>query len=156
MSVLNEFKAFAIRGNMIDLVVGVILGAAFTGVVNALVNEVIMPPLGLLVGEVDFGDLFVVLREGNPPRPYLTAAAAERAGAVTLDYGLAINSFVSFFIVSFAVFLLVKAMNRMRQKVDATNGGPATRECPFCIAQVSSRATRCPQCTSDLSSQPGT
>ncbi|MGI8922881.1 MAG: large conductance mechanosensitive channel protein MscL [Fimbriimonadales bacterium] len=154
MSVLSEFKAFAIRGNMIDLVVGVILGAAFTTVVNALVNEVIMPPLGLLVGEVDFGDLFVVLREGNSPGPYSTVGAAEKAEAVTLNYGRAINSFVAFFIVSFVVFLLVKAMNRMRQRIDAANGEPATQECPFCITQVSSRATRCPQCTSELATTP--
>ena len=149
MSILSEFKAFAVRGNMIDLVVGVIVGAAFTSVVNALVNDVIMPPLGLLVGRVDFAALFVVLRQGSPPGPYPTVAAAKNAGAVTINYGLAINAFVSFLIVSFAVFLLVKGMNKLRDSLEV-NHAPSKRECPYCITMVSTRATRCPQCTSEI------
>ncbi|HEY8353573.1 MAG TPA: large conductance mechanosensitive channel protein MscL [Methylophilaceae bacterium] len=111
---LKEFKAFAMRGNVVDMAVGIIIGAAFGSIVKSLVDDVIMPPIGLLLGNVDFSDLFLVLKEGATPEPYATLAAARDAGAVTLNYGLFVNALVSFLIVAFAVFLLVRAINRLK------------------------------------------
>lgn len=153
MSFMKEFKEFAVRGNMVDLAVGIIIGAAFTGIVNSLVNDIIMPPIGLLTGNVDFTDLFVVLKEGAQPGPYLNVEAAKAAGAVTLNYGLFVNQLVSFLIVAFTVFLLVKGINRMRREEPQPAGqapAPVMKECPFCKMTIPGEATRCPQCTSEL------
>ena len=113
---LDEFKKFAMKGNMLDMAVGIIIGAAFSTIVQSLVNDVLMPPLGLLLGGVDFSELFLVLQQGDPAAPYLTLAAAQEAGAVTVNYGIFINAVVSFIIVAFAVFLLVRGFNRLREK----------------------------------------
>ncbi|MGE5524386.1 MAG: large conductance mechanosensitive channel protein MscL [Rhodospirillaceae bacterium] len=113
---LKEFREFAMRGNVVDMAVGIIIGAAFGKIVDSLVKDVIMPPVGLLLGRVDFSNLFAVIKEGAQPGPYLTVDAAQKAGAVTLNYGLFINNIISFLIVAFAVFLLVRAINRLRRK----------------------------------------
>jgi len=120
----KEFKEFAMRGNMLDMAVGIIIGAAFGAIVSSLVSDIIMPPIGLLLGDIDVTDLFVVLKQGATPGPYLTLAAAQQAGAVTLNYGVFVNRVVSFLIVAFAVFLLVKGMNRLRRKEETKPAEP--------------------------------
>jgi large conductance mechanosensitive channel len=143
---LDEFKKFVMRGNVLDLAVGIIIGAAFGAIVKSLVDDVIMPPVGLALGNVDFSDLFVLLKEGpNAPAPYATVAEAQAAGAVTLNYGLFINQIVSFLILAFAVFLVVRLANRLQRPAAAT-----TRECPYCRTLIPTGAVRCPNCTSDL------
>lgn len=144
---LKEFKEFAIKGNAVDLAVGLVIGAAFGAIITSLVSDIIMPPIGLLLGEVDFSQLFVVLKEGATPAPYATVAAAADAGAVTLNYGLFINSVVSFVIVAFAIFMVVKAMNKMKR---AEEEAPDSKDCPFCLTAVPLAATRCSACTSEL------
>ncbi len=147
MSVIKEFKEFAVRGSVVDLAVGIIIGAAFTGVVNSVVKDIIMPPVGVLLGSVDFKNLFVLLKPGSTPPPYNSVDAAEKAGAVTLNYGLFLNTVVSFVIVAFVVFLLVRAINKLKRGEDLP---PTTRECPFCVSAISMAAKRCPNCTSEL------
>jgi large conductance mechanosensitive channel len=144
---LKEFKEFAMRGNVLDMAVGIIIGAAFGGIVTSLVNDVIMPPIGLLLGNVDFSNLFAVLKDGKTAGPYASLAAAKAAGAVTLNLGVFINTIINFVIVAFAIFLLIKNVNRFKKKAEAA---PTTKECPFCIAAIPVKATRCPQCTSEL------
>jgi large conductance mechanosensitive channel len=147
MGVVEEFKAFAIKGNVVDMAVGIMIGAAFTTVVKTLVDEIIMPPLGLLTGKVDFADKFLVLRDGNPPPPYETLAAAKKAGAVTLNFGLFANAVVSFLIVSIVLFFLVRWVNRLRPPPPA----PAkNKPCPFCKQDIHIDATRCSHCTAEL------
>ncbi len=116
---LKEFKEFAMKGNMIDMAVGIIIGAAFSGVVNSLVNDIIMPPLGLLLGGADFSDLFVLLKTGSPAGPYATIAMAQEAGAVTLNYGLFVNTLINFMVVAFSIFLVIRMMNRLRGKAES-------------------------------------
>ena len=145
----KEFREFIMRGNVIDLAVGVIIGAAFGGVVNSLVNDVIMPPIGLALGQVDFKDLFILLKEGTTPGPYATVAAAKEAGAVTLNWGAFVNTVINFLIVGFAIFLLVRAVNRIHKKPESAPAAP-TKECPYCLSSVPLKATRCPHCTSEL------
>jgi large conductance mechanosensitive channel len=140
---LNEFKTFIIRGNMVDLAVGLVIGAAFTTVVSSFVNDLLLPPIGLALGKVDFGNLFVTLAGGSYP----TIAAAKAAGVPTLNYGLFINNIINLAIVGFAVFLVVKQVNRVRGPAPAA---PATRECPACTSAIPLRARRCPFCTSDV------
>ncbi len=147
---LKEFKEFAMRGNVMDMAVGIIIGAAFGAIVGALVSDVIMPPIGLLLGNVDFSNLFVVLKEGTAPGPYATVAAAKAAGAVTLNYGLFLNTVVNFLIVAFAIFFLVRGMNALRKKEAAPAAAPTTKECPRCLSAIPVKATRCGHCTSDL------
>lgn len=147
---LKEFKEFAMRGNVVDMAVGIIIGGAFGTIVKSLVTDVLMPPLGLLLGGVDFSDLFITLKQGTTAGPYATLAAAKSAGAVTLSYGLFINSVISFLIVAFAVFLLIKAINRLQRKKEAAPAAPTTRECPYCLSSIAIKATRCPHCTSEL------
>jgi len=144
---LKEFKDFAMRGNVIDLAIGVIIGAAFTSIINSLVNDVLMPPIGMLVGKVDFSNLFISL-DGTS---YPSLDAAKAAGAATINYGLFINSLINFLIVAFAIFLLVRAINRMSHKPEATQTTPATKECPYCVSTIPLNAHRCPYCTSQLS-----
>jgi large conductance mechanosensitive channel len=146
---LKEFKAFAMRGNVLDLAVGIIIGGAFGTIVKSLVDDVIMPPIGLALGNVDFSNLFFLLKEGGKaPPPYSTLAEAHTAGAVTVNYGVFINSIITFLIIAFAVFLLVRAANRMTPHEAAA--APSTKECPYCKMAIPVAATRCPQCTSDL------
>lgn len=148
---LEEYKKFAVRGNVVDMAVGIIIGAAFNGVVQSLVKDLLTPPLGLLMGDVDFTNLFVVLREGTPAAPYATLEAARSAGAVTLNLGVFVNSLVSFLIVSFAVFMLVRYINRLREPETAPEpAAPTVKKCPYCVSDVPLSATRCPHCTSDL------
>ena len=146
---LREFREFAMRGNVVDLAVGVIIGAAFSAVVTALVNDVLMPPLGLLVGGADFKNLFFVLRAGAVPAPYATVEAAKEAGAVTINIGLFLNAVLGFLLVAFAVFLLVRFINRMH-RTEVTPPPPSTRKCPYCVSDISLAAVRCPQCTSEV------
>ncbi len=148
---INEFKEFAMRGNVMDMAVGIIIGAAFGSIVGTLVSDVIMPPIGLLLGNVDFSNLFVVLKEGGTAGPYATVAAAKAAGAVTLNYGLFLNTIVNFLIVAFAIFFLVRGMNALRKKEAAPAAAPTTKECPQCLSTIPVKAVRCAHCTSDLS-----
>ena len=145
----QEFKAFVMRGNVIDLAVGVIIGAAFGTVIKSLVDDVIMPPIGLATGGVDFADKYVLLKEGaTAAAPYASVAAAREAGAVVVAYGSFINNLITFLIVALAVFVLVKAVNRMyRRPAEPT---PDTQPCPFCTMTIAKAATRCPNCTSSL------
>lgn len=147
---LKEFKEFAMRGNVVDMAVGIIIGGAFGTIVKSLVSDVIMPPIGLLLGGVDFSDLFLTLKEGATAGPYATLAAAQAAGAVTISYGLFINAVISFLIVAFAVFLLIKAINRLRSEKAEPASEPTTKECCYCFSTIPIKATRCPHCTSNL------
>lgn len=144
---LKEFRDFAMRGNVVDMAVGIIIGAAFGAIVKSLVDDVLMPPIGLLLGKVDFSNLFVVLREGATAGPYVSVAAAKAAGAVTLNYGVFINSVISFLIVAFAVFMLIKNLNRLHKPDTAA---PTTKNCPQCCTAIPVAAKRCPHCTSQL------
>jgi len=145
---LKEFKEFAMRGNVVDMAVGIIIGAAFGTIITALVAEVLMPPIGLLLGNVDFSNLFVVLKEGKVAGPYATVAAAKAAGAVTLNYGMFVNTVVNFLIVAFAIFFLIRGMNSLKKKEEAPP--TTTKECPHCLSAIPIKATRCGHCTSEL------
>lgn len=143
----KEFKEFAMRGNVVDMAVGIIIGGAFGTIVKSLVSDVIMPPVGLLLGGVDFSDLFITLKEGATVGPYSTLALAQEAGAVTISYGLFFNAIISFMIVAFAVFMLIRGLNNMQKEEEAE---PTTKECSHCFSEVAIKATRCPNCTSEL------
>ncbi len=146
----KEFKEFAVKGNVMDMAVGIIIGAAFGAIVTSFVNDVIMPPIGLMLGNVDFANLFMVLKEGKVPAPYASLADAKAAGAVTMNIGVFINTIISFLIVAFAVFLVVKNINRMKREEQAPPPAPATKDCPFCLSAVPIKAIKCGHCTSDL------
>ncbi len=146
----KEFREFAMRGNVVDMAVGIIIGASFGTIVKSLVDDVIMPPIGLLLGSVDFSDLFITLKDGASAGPYLTLAAAKDAGAVALGYGAFFNTVVSFLIVAFAVFLLIKGMNKMKRQQEAPAAAPNTKECPHCLSTIPIKATKCAHCTSLL------
>lgn len=150
MSMIREFKEFAVKGNVVDMAVGIIIGGAFGTIVKSLVADVIMPPIGMMLGNVDFSQLFLVLNRGDAPGPFDTIAEAQAAGAVTINYGLFINAVISFVIVAFAVFLLIRAMNRLKREEEAPAEEPTTRDCPHCFSTIPIKATRCPHCTSDL------
>ncbi len=148
---LKEFKEFAMRGNVVDMAVGIVIGAAFGGIVKSLVDDVLMPPIGLLLGGVDFSDFFLILKEGaKAAAPYHTLADAKAAGAVTLNIGLFVNAVISFTIVAFALFLVVKAMNKLRTEKPAPAAEPTTKTCQYCCSEVPIKASRCPHCTSAL------
>lgn len=142
---LDEFKKFAMRGNVLDMAVGIIIGAAFGKIVSSFVGDVLMPPIGLLLGNVDFSNLFINL-SGTP---YGSIAEAKAAGAATLNYGLFFNTIIDFVIVAFAIFLMVRQVNRLTQKPEAP-AEPTTKPCPFCLSEIPIKASRCPQCTSEL------
>jgi large conductance mechanosensitive channel len=146
----KEFKEFAVKGNVVDMAVGIIIGAAFGTIVKSLVDDVIMPPIGLLLGNVDFSNLFITLKEGAAAGPYATLSSAKSAGAVTLSYGAFLNTIVSFLIVSFAVFMLIKGINRLKREKEAPPAEPTTKDCTFCFSAIPIKATRCPHCTSNL------
>jgi len=157
---LKEFREFIMRGNVVDMAVGIIIGVAFGAIVTSLVSDIIMPPIGLLVGDVNFSNLFVVLREGVTPGPYASLADAKAAGAVTINYGVFILAIVSFIIIGFAVFLIVRYINRLRRQMEATRveappAEPVTKECPYCFSTVHIKASRCPHCTSELEAAKG-
>ena len=142
---LKDFKNFIMRGNVIDLAIGIIIGVAFSSIINSFVNDIIMPPIGLGLGKVDFSNLFAVLKQGSTPGPYLSLAAAKAAGAVTLNYGIFLNTIISFLIISLVLFFIIKAMNKFKKKEAV-----AIKSCPFCFSSINIKATRCPNCTSEL------
>ncbi len=147
---LKEFKEFAMRGNVIDMAVGIIIGAAFGTIVNSLVQDVIMPPIGLLLGNVDFSNIFAVIKEGKVAGPYASIAAAKAAGAVTINYGVFVNTIISFILIAFAVFLLIRTINKLKRQEVAPPAAPTTKECGYCFSSIPIKATRCPNCTSEL------
>ena len=147
----KEFKEFVVRGNVVDMAIGIVIGAAFGTIVKSFVDDVLMPPIGLLLGNVDFANLFTVLKEGaKAARPYASLAAAKAAGAVTLNWGTFINTIISFIIIAFAVFLVIKGINRMKREEEPPAAEPTTKECPFCFTAIPIQASRCPHCTSQL------
>ncbi len=147
---LKEFREFVVKGNVVDMAVGIIIGAAFGAIVTSLVSDVIMPPVGLLLGKVDFSNLFVVLRDGTVPGPYASLADAKKAGAVSINYGIFINALISFLIVAFSVFILVKNVNRLKREETPPPGPATTKECPYCLSVIPIKAVRCGHCTSEL------
>lgn len=149
---IKDFKEFLMRGNVVDMAVGIVIGASFGGIVKSLVDDVLMPPIGLLLGRVDFSNLYLTLREGAVPGPYAALAEAKKAGAVTLNLGLFANSVINFVIVGMAIFLVVRSVNRLREmnKAKEPEAEPTMRDCPFCASSISIKAVRCPHCTSNL------
>lgn len=147
---LKDFKEFALRGNVVDMAVGIIIGAAFSSIVTSLVSDILMPPIGILLGNVDFSSFFIVLKEGKMPGPYISPSAAKAAGAVTINYGIFVNSIVSFLIVAFAVFLLVRNINKLKRHEEAPPAAITTKECPYCLSVIPLKAVRCAQCTSEM------
>jgi len=148
MKIIKEFKEFALKGNVIDLAVGVVIGAAFSQLTNSVVKDIIMPPIGLLLGKVDFKDLYFNLSGGE----YQTLTAAQEAGAVTINYGLFINTIIGFLITAWAIFLMIKLINRMRrQQEKKPQKTETTKPCAFCFSNIPLQATRCPNCTSQFS-----
>ena len=147
---LKEFKDFAMRGNVIDMAVGIIVGAAFGTIVKSLVDDIIMPPIGFLLGNVDFSNLFVVIKAGKIIGPYATLAAAKAAGAVTLNIGVFLNTIISFSIIAFSVFLIIKQINLLKRKEAVAAAMPTTKDCSYCLSAIPIKASRCPHCTSEL------
>jgi len=150
---LNEFKEFAVKGNVVDMGVGIVIGAAFTSVVNSLVKDVFTPLLGLALAGIDFTNWFVTLKSGKAGGPYSTLAQAQADSAVTLNFGQFLNSIISFLIVAFVLFFLIRAINRLKQATEPVVDAPKKRECPYCFSVVPDKASRCPYCTSDISNQ---
>ena len=147
---LKEFKEFAMRGNVVDMAVGIVIGAAFGTIVKSLVADVLMPPIGLLMGGVDFTNLFMVVKEGAVAGPFETLANAKAAGAVTINYGVFINTIISFLIVAFAIFMVIKGMNSMKKQEEEAPAEPTEKDCSHCFTSIPIKATRCPHCTSEL------
>ena len=143
---LKEFKAFAMRGNVLDMAIGIIIGVAFGKIVTSFVNDVVMPPIGLLLGKVDFSNLFIDLSG----KSYATLAEAKAAGAATIKYGVFLNTVVDFIIVAFVIFMLVRQINRMKRQPEVAPPPPTTKECAYCLSSIAIKATRCPHCTSEL------
>jgi large conductance mechanosensitive channel len=143
---LKEFKEFAMRGNVLDMAIGIVIGAAFGKIVSSFVADILMPPLGLVLGKVNFSNLFINLGEGT----YTKLAEAKAAGAPTLNFGLFTNTVIDFLIVAFAIFLLVRQVNRMKAAPAPAPAAPTTKDCPFCCTAIPLKAVRCPACTSDL------
>ncbi len=141
----KDFKEFAMRGNVVDMAVGIIIGAAFGAIVKSLVSDIIMPPLGLILSNADFSDFFLVLKQGSPAGPYASVALAAKAGAVTLNLGLFLNVVLNFLIVAFAVFLLVRAVSRLQKPKEAK-----TKDCPYCLMSIPVQAVKCGHCTAEL------
>ncbi len=144
MKVLKEFREFAMRGNVLDMAIGIIIGTAFGKIITSFVNDILMPPIGLLMGRVDFANLFINLS----PQRYQRLADAKAAGAATINYGLFLNTIIDFIIVAFVIFLLIRQVNRFKKKEEPAV--PSTKDCPYCLSAVPVKATRCPHCTSDL------
>lgn len=143
---LKEFKEFVVRGNVLDMAVGIIIGAAFGKIVSSLVSDVLMPPIGLLLGSVNFSNLFLNLSD----TAYPSVEAAKAAGAATINYGLFLNTLIDFLIIAAVIFLLVKQVNRLKREAPPAPAVPTTKTCPHCISTIAIKATRCPQCTSDV------
>jgi large conductance mechanosensitive channel len=149
---LKEFREFALRGNVIDMAVGIIIGASFGTIIKSLVDDILMPPVGLLMGGVDFSNLYLTLKSGTPAGPYTSLADAQAAGTVTVNFGLFINAIISFLIVALAMFLLIRAINRLQAGKDQVQAdeSPANKDCPYCFKAIPAQASRCPHCTSQL------
>jgi large conductance mechanosensitive channel len=148
---MKDFKEFAMRGNVLDMAVGIIIGAAFATIVKSLVEDIIMPPIGLLLGNVDFANLFVILKQGATPGPYAALTDAQAAGAVSMNYGVFINTIITFLIVAFCVFLIVRNFVKLKKEEEAPPAEPTTKDCPHCFSTIPIKATRCAFCTSELS-----
>jgi len=146
----KEFKEFAMRGNVVDMAVGIIIGAAFGAIVASMVADVVMPPIGLMIGNVDFSNLFIVLKHGVTEGPYASLAEAQKAGAVTLNFGKFANTIIGFVVVAISTFILIRAMNKVKRSEEVPAAVPTTKECPFCFSVIPLKASRCPQCTSEL------
>ncbi|MCJ7483401.1 MAG: large-conductance mechanosensitive channel protein MscL, partial [Thermodesulfovibrionales bacterium] len=142
----KEFKEFAMRGNVLDMAVGIVIGASFGAIVTSFVADVIMPPIGLLLGNIDFSSLFIILKEGKVPGPYESLATAKAAGAVTVNYGVFLNTIISFLIVAFAIFLLIRNVNKLKREQEAPPAAPTTKECPFCLSAIPIKAVKCAHC----------
>jgi large conductance mechanosensitive channel len=143
---LKEFKEFAMRGNVLDMAIGIIIGAAFGKIVSSLVGDIIMPPIGLLLGRLDFSSLFVSLSGEH----YSSLAAAKAAGAATVNYGIFLSTVIDFIVIAFVVFLLVRQINRLKKQAEAAPAAPTTKQCPFCLSAIPIKAVRCAYCTSEL------
>lgn len=162
MSFGSEFKKFALRGNLMEMAIGFTVGAAFTATARSLVDDLVMPPVGLLLGRNDFSDLYVLLAPGEAaPPPYASLAEAQAAGAVTLGYGAFLNTVIAFLLVALVMFLIIKAINRLDRQLEREAGAeetggsePENKKCPFCLSTVAARAVRCPLCTSYLDGSP--
>jgi large conductance mechanosensitive channel len=148
----KEFKEFAMRGNVVDMAVGIVIGGAFGKIIASFVTDVLMPPIGLLLGKTDFSNMYAVLKTGATPGPYASLADAQAAGAVTMNYGLFANTVINFIIIAFAIFMVIRAMNRMQKHEVEAPAAPTTKECPYCHTMIPIAATRCPNCTSELGS----
>jgi len=150
---IQEFKTFIMRGNVLDMAVGIVMGSAFMAIIQSLVNDVIMPPIGFILGNVNFSNLYFLIKQGSTPGPYESLSVAKKAGAVTINYGIFINSLISFFIIATSVFFMVRAVNRLKSaalKPSTVSAEVTTRECPYCFSTISVKATKCPNCTSSL------
>jgi large conductance mechanosensitive channel len=148
---LKDFRAFITRGNMVDLAVGIVIGVAFGAIITSFVNDILMPPIGLALGNIDFSNLLVIIKEGTTPGPYASLAAAKEAGAVTINYGTFINIIINFLIIAAVVFFFViRPINRLHAPKKAEPAAPTTKECPYCYTAIPIKATRCPNCTSEL------
>lgn len=153
---INEFKEFAVKGNVVDMAVGIIIGASFGNVVNSLVNDIIMPPLGFLMGKVDFSNMYLTIYNPHPEQTFSSLKSAASAGVVTLNYGLFLNTIISFIIVAYAVFILIKAINKLKAAAekkclaDEAAAEPTSKECPRCFSKIDVKATKCPHCTADI------
>jgi len=151
----KEFREFIMRGNVVDMAVGIIIGAAFGAIVTSLVSDIIMPPIGLALGNVDFANLFIVLKEGATAGPYASLADAKAAGAVTINYGIFIMVIITFLIIAVVIFFMIRNVNRLRRRLEAPEveaplPEPTTKDCPYCFSAININATRCPNCTSQL------
>jgi len=147
---LKEFKEFAMKGNMVDMAIGIIIGAAFGAIIKSLVADVIMPPIGLLLGNVDFSNIFMIIKQGTTAGPYATLDAAKEAGAVVVSWGVFINTLINFLIIAFVLFLVIRSMNRMKKKEEAPPPEPTEKDCPYCFSKIPIKATRCAHCTSEV------
>ena len=146
----KEFKEFAMRGNVIDMAVGIIIGVAFGAIIQSLVKDIIMPPIGILLGNVDFTNLFLIVKQGATPGPYASLAQAQAAGAVSINYGVFVNTLINFIIISFCIFLIIRTINRLKKQEPAPVAAPTTKECTYCFSTIPIKALRCPNCTSEL------
>lgn len=144
----KDFKEFVMRGNVVDMAVGIIIGAAFGVIVSSLVSDIIMPPVGMALGGVDFSNLFAVIKEGDPIGPYATLADAKAAGAVTINWGVFVLAIISFLIIAVVLFLIIRSINKMRREAEAPPTD--TKDCPYCLSKIAIEAKRCAYCTSEL------
>jgi large conductance mechanosensitive channel len=146
----KDFRQFVMRGNIIDLAIGISVGTAFGAIAKSLVNDVLMPPIGLVLGGVNFANFYILLKAGTPPPPYPSLTEAQAAGAVTVNYGVFVNSVISFLIIAVVMFLLIRALNKLKRQKPEPQAQPTTKECPYCLSKIQIKATRCAYCTSQL------